>query len=215
MKEKTKKILLFCMLGIILVFGIIYWSSKQQKAQLRELEIVQIPSDSSMEKEYYEESIRMIGVHVTGAVQGPDKVYFLPEGARVTDAIEMAGGIVEDADLSQLNLAAYVRDGQRIRVPYLGEILTAEEAGMEEETKHLTNINSATKIELIQLPGIGESTADKIIAYREEHGGFSSIEELMNVPGIGQSKFSAIKDLISVDDIYEGDGYGNESTGGR
>ena len=137
---------------------------------------------------------------MTGAVQNPDKVYYLPEGARVADAIEIAGGAVEGADLSQLNLAAYVKDGQRIRVPFAGESLSAEEAGTEGQTKHLTNINSATKIELIQLPGIGDTTADKIIAYREEHGGFSSIEELMNVPGIGQTKFESLKDLISVDD---------------
>ena len=87
------------------------------------------------------------------------------------------------------------------------------EGEIMEQTKHLTNINSASKIELMQLPGIGETTADRILAYREEHGGFSSVEELMNVSGIGQSKFDAIKDLISVDDMYEGDGYGNESAG--
>ena len=64
-------------------------------------------------------------------------------------------------------------------------------------TKHLTNINSATKIELMELPGIGEAMAERIIAYRQEHGGFASIEELMNVSGIGETKFNGLKDLIT------------------
>ena len=200
MKDKTKRILLFCLLGVIVIFGIIFRSSTKQKETLQETQKLSAESDFREEPVLAEESIRLLGIHVTGAVQNPDKVYYLPEGARVADAIEIAGGAVEGADLSQLNLAAYVKDGQRIRVPFAGESLPAEEAGPEGQTKHLTNINSATKIELIQLPGIGDTTADKIIAYREEHGGFSSIEELMNVPGIGQTKFESLKDLISVDD---------------
>ena len=215
MKEKTKRILLFCTLGLIIVFGIIYWSSKQKKTQLREIEPVSEIQESIVEPRITEESSRTIGVHVTGAVMYPDQVYFMPEGSRVADAINQAGGPVEGADLSLLNLAAYLKDGQRIRVPFAGESMPVEECEITEQTKHLTNINSASKIELMQLPGIGETTADRILAYREEHGGFSSVEELMNVSGIGQSKFDAIKDLISVDDIYEGDGYGNESTGSR
>ena len=215
MKEKTKRILLFCTLGLIIVFGIIYWSSKQKKTQLREIEPVSEIQESSVQPRITEESSGTIGVHVTGAVMYPDQVYFMPEGSRVEDAINQAGGAIEGADLSLLNLAAYLKDGQRIRVPFAGESMPVEECEITEQTKHLTNINSASKIELMQLPGIGETTADRILAYREEHGGFSSVEELMNVSGIGQSKFDAIKDLISVDDIYEGDGYGNESTGSR
>ena len=215
MKEKTKRILLFCTLGLIIVFGIIYWSSKQKKTQLREIEPVSEIQESSVQPRITEESSGTIGVHVTGAVMYPDQVYFMPEGSRVADAINQAGGPVEGADLSLLNLAAYLKDGQRIRVPFAGESMPVEECEITEQTKHLTNINSASKIELMQLPGIGETTADRILAYREEHGGFSSVEELMNVSGIGQSKFDAIKDLISVDDMYEGDGYGNESTGSR
>ena len=215
MKEKTKRILLFCTLGLIIVFGIIYWSSKQKKTQLREIEPVSEIQESSVQPRITEESSGTIGVHVTGAVMYPDQVYFMPEGSRVADAINQAGGPVEGADLSLLNLAAYLKDGQRIRVPFAGESMPVGNDEIMEQTKHLTNINSASKIELMQLPGIGETTADRILAYREEHGGFSSVEELMNVSGIGQSKFDAIKDLISVDDIYEGDGYGNESTGSR
>lgn len=213
MKEKTKRILLFCTLGLIIVFGILYWSSKQKKTQLREIEPVSEIQESIVEPRITEESSRTIGVHVTGAVMYPDQVYFMPEGSRVADAINQAGGAIEGADLSLLNLAAYLKDGQRIRVPFAGESMPVGEGEIMEQTKHLTNINSASKIELMQLPGIGETTADRILAYREEHGGFSSVEELMNVSGIGQSKFDAIKDLISVDDMYEGDGYGNKSAG--
>ena len=132
------------------------------------------------EREPLESSVRLIGVHITGAVANPDQVLYVPEGSRVKDII----------------------DGQKVTVPLAGQELPEEEmitgdGEQETSTKYLTNINSATKIELMELPGIGEAMAERIIAYRQEHGGFASIEELMNVSGIGETKFNGLKDLIT------------------
>lgn len=145
--------------------------------------------------------VPMIGVHVTGAVVEPDRVYYLPEGARVSDAIEAAGGANAEADLSQLNLAGYIKDGQRIYVPTVGEKIEniANTAGENQENL-LTNINLASKIELLDLPGIGETYAERIIQHREENGPFETIEDIMKVKGIGESKFNDLKDKITVDE---------------
>ena len=149
----------------------------------------------------------LMGVHVTGAVHNPDQVYFLPEGSRVQDAIEAAGGALQEADLSKLNLARYLTDSEQIRVPFEGEEVAedltpgsdgASAQSAESATKGLTNINSADKIELMELPGIGEVMAEKIIRYREENGPFGSIEDLQNVPGIGSKKFDELKGCICV-----------------
>ena len=144
--------------------------------------------------------VPMIGVHVTGAVVEPDRVYYLPEGARVSDAIEAAGGANAEADLSQLNLAGYIKDGQRIYVPTVGEKIEniANTAGENQENL-LTNINLASKIELLDLPGIGETYAERIIQHREENGPFETIEDIMKVKGIGESKFNDLKDKITVE----------------
>ena len=145
--------------------------------------------------------VPMIGVHVTGAVVEPDRVYYLSEGARVSDAIEAAGGANAEADLSQLNLAGYIKDGQRIYVPTVGEKIEniANTAGENQENL-LTNINLASKIELLDLPGIGETYAERIIQHREENGPFETIEDIMKVKGIGESKFNDLKDKITVDE---------------
>ena len=125
-----------------------------------------------------------VAVHVSGAVANPDRVYFLAVGSRIQEAIEIAGGATEDADLAQLNLAQKIEDGQKVYVPRQGEELRqvptdAEKIG-ENQQKPLTNINLASKIELDALPGIGAAYAQNILDYREEHGGFKSVEEIMN-----------------------------------
>ncbi len=148
-----------------------------------------------------------IVVHVSGAVKNPDTVYSLPEGSRVMDAVAAAGGAADKADLSQLNLAKLLTDGEKIRVPLEGEILEEEEAPPEaapaagegkKEQNPLTNINLATTIELQELPGIGKVYAERIVEYREANGQFQTIEDIMNVSGIGESTFAKIKDRITV-----------------
>ena len=118
-------------------------------------------------------------VHIAGAVSSPG-VYTLPADSRVDDAVRAAGATA-DADLSQLNLAQKLADGQKITVPAA-----------------LININTATQEELETLPSIGEVRAQAIIAYREEHGGFRTTDELMEVSGIGEKIFADISPHITV-----------------
>lgn len=146
-----------------------------------------------------------IQVHVAGAVVRPG-VYDLPEGARVLDAVEAAGGFVAEADKNALNLAARVEDGARLDIPYLAGFVPEEESGFvvvtegtpASKTADLVNINTASVEELDQLPGIGPTIAQRIVAYREQYGPFASIEDIVNVSGIGQATYNQIKDLITV-----------------
>ena len=169
------------------------------------LEYEDIEKEDKTERELFEqkkeeESRIMCGVHVTGAVKVPDQILYLPEGTRVGEAISAAGGAAEEADLSQLNLADYIYDGQKIYVPVLGEkIINIENTQGENGENLLTNINLATKIELLNLPGIGETYAERIIQHREENGPFETIEDIMEVKGIGESKFNDLKDKITVE----------------
>lgn len=138
-------------------------------------------------------------VHVAGAVSSPG-VYTLPADSRVDDAVRAAGATA-DADLSQLNLAQKLADGQKITVPAAGETpAPADNAAPSDSSQSgaLVNINTATQEELETLPSIGEVRAQAIIAYREEHGGFRTTDELMEVSGIGEKIFADIAPHITV-----------------
>lgn len=145
-----------------------------------------------------------IVVHVVGAVADPG-VYSLPAGSRVQDAIQAAGGLLPDAYPNALNLAAWLEDGERVPVPTLppanptssgpsrsNPVLTTP------DTDHPLNINTASQVELENLPGIGPITAQRIIAYRETNGPFTAIEDIQDVSGIASKKFEAIQHLITV-----------------
>lgn len=142
-----------------------------------------------------------IYVHVGGAVRRPG-LYQLSKGARVDDAIRAAGGVLEDANLDALNLAAKVKDGDKILVPTLnGEAETEAAggaAGADPAQGRLINLNTATVADLDTLPGIGPALAQRIISYREQHGGFRKLEDLLDVPGIGPAKFEELRDLVTV-----------------
>lgn len=140
-----------------------------------------------------EESERIL-VHVCGAVQIPG-VITLQSGARVNDAINMAGGMTSDADADYLNLAAVLCDGEKVYVPTIEEVLLWE---VQQGRNELVNINTADEVQLCTLPGIGESKAKDIVVYRKENGDFQTIEDIMKVPGIKNSLFQEIKDLIDV-----------------
>ena len=138
-------------------------------------------------------------VHVAGAVSSPG-VYTLPADSRVDDAVRAAGATA-DADLSQLNLAQKLADGQKITVPGAGEApAPADNAAPSDSSQSgaLININTATQEELETLPSIGEVRAQAILAYREEHGGFRTTDELMEVSGIGEKIFADISPHITV-----------------
>lgn len=150
-----------------------------------------------------------IAVHVIGAVPRPG-LYKFPEGARVQDAIDSAGGLLSDADEDSLNLAALLEDGLQLSIPYkagaepqneespLSLPSSEDEQVSETSDVDLININSATLEELDTLPGIGPTTAQKIIDYRTENGPFSVIEDILNVSGIGPATFEDIQELITV-----------------
>lgn len=149
-----------------------------------------------------------IAVHVIGAVPRPG-LYEFVEGARVQDAIDVAGGLLSSADVSSINLAALLEDGQQLNIPYQDgaqpiqsfssdELVLPTEESSNAENTELININTATVEELDSLPGIGPTTAQRIIDYRNENGPFDTIEDIQNVSGIGPSTFDDIKDLITV-----------------
>ncbi len=143
-------------------------------------------------------------VHVEGAVAQPG-VYTLPAGSRVQDAIKVAGGMLKEADTRALNLAAPLQDGIRVLLPTIPPPTPTPDPNAPRSGKTPTpvivypiNINTATQAELESLPGIGPVTAQEIIAYREAHGPFTSIEQIMDVEGIGPKTFEEIQDLITV-----------------
>ena len=142
-----------------------------------------------------------VKVHVVGAVTTAG-VYTLPADARVDDAVRAAGATA-NADLSQLNLAQKLADGQKITVPAVGESAApASTSSVSENTQAtpdvLVNINTATAEQLQNLPNIGEVRAKAIIDYREEHGGFKAIEELQEVSGIGEKTFEHLSAYVTV-----------------
>ncbi len=151
-------------------------------------------------------------VHIAGEVKKEGIVY-LKQGSRIIDAIKEAGGETKEADLSQINLAYELQDGQKVYIPNKNEKITeyitvssgnnviVEENKNSESTEgkeNKVNINTANQSELDSLPGIGPSIAQRIIEYREENGNFQKIEDLQNVKGIGDAKFSDIKDNVTV-----------------
>lgn len=151
-------------------------------------------------------------IHIAGAVQ-TEGIINLKKGERIADAIKYAGGTTINADLSKVNLAYVLLDGQKIYIPNINEV--TEEINIIQENSdeiilnndqyendlknEIVNINKANQVELETLPGIGPSTALKILEYRNTNGYFSNIEEIKNVSGIGQAKFEAVKDFICVE----------------
>ena len=143
-------------------------------------------------------------VHVGGAVAAPG-VYDLAEGARVLDAVEAAGGFAEGAARDALNLARAVSDGEQVVVPSEADIAAQEAASAGAGASAAAggaggkvNINTASAAQLDTLPGVGASTAEKIVADREANGPFKTIEDLKRVSGIGDKKFAALADAICV-----------------
>jgi competence protein ComEA len=146
-----------------------------------------------------------VTVHVTGAVIQPG-LYTLPRESRLSDAVQSAGGMRPDANADAVNLAAVLKDGQKIVIPAIGEPvqpLSAADQGITGDSEAVSgapvNINTATAEELESLPGVGATRALQIIAFREEHGGFQYIDDIQQVSGIGPATFENLKHLITVE----------------
>ena len=140
--------------------------------------------------------VPMCFVHICGEVMQPG-VYEVAEGSRLFEVLELAGGFTDEAAEASLNLASQVSDGMQIVILSKAEEEQKNEAEAEQASA-LVNINKASKDQLMTLPGIGESRAEDIIRYREESGGFSTIEDIMKVSGIKDAAFQKIKDSIVV-----------------
>ena len=155
---------------------------------------------------------QFLTVHVAGAVKSPG-VYRLPQGARVNDGVDAAGGATTSADLDSVNLASLVNEGEQIYIPKRGEKprtitsrpqLSVGDAasnrvtGDGEVAARVININLASATQLEQLPGVGPATAKAIVAYREKYGAFNTVEDLLKVRGIGPAKLSEILPRASV-----------------
>jgi competence protein ComEA len=146
-------------------------------------------------------------VHVAGAVHKPG-VYRLSGSARVADAVERAGGATRRADLGGVNLAAKLEDGRQIVVPLRARAGSAATAGAAAAGAGTSapgaapavpvNLNTATPEQLDTLPGVGPATVQKIVEYREQHGGFGSVDELGQIAGIGEKRLAALRDKVQV-----------------
>lgn len=135
-------------------------------------------------------------VHVAGAVQTPG-VYLLGAGARVHDAVALAGGTTADADEDALNLAAVVVDGSRVYVPRVGEEVPVPAGDPAPAPTGPVDVNRAGAAELDELPGVGPATAAAIVTERERNGPFLSVDDLDRVPGIGPAKLEALRELVT------------------
>lgn len=159
-----------------------------------------------------------IKVYIRGEIKSPG-LYEIAADIRLCELIELAGGATENADLQRLNLAAFLTDGTTVKIPAVGEEpdpeiaqqeytkyevdntpeQTVSAASADKITSGTININTASASELMRLPGVGQTTANKIISYRETNGKFLAIEEIMNVSGIGEKKFESMKQFLSVE----------------
>lgn len=171
------------------------------RSQLSTSDREEVPAVTMGLKEERNTSSARLKVHIIGAVARPG-LYEAEPGSRVADALALAGGPTPAADLNQVNLAAKIADGQQLVVPEAGAAGTAATSaggsGASGAAGQPVNLNSATQAQLEELDGVGPKTAQKIIEYRDSHGGFKSIEEMMEVPGIGPAKFEQIKGQVVV-----------------
>lgn len=222
MLRKNIKIVKYCCLSLlIIVVGILYscnrtndedsdfYTTMETDVDLEE-GMSDVTGDTADLKEETVDSNEVVEildnttiyVHVCGAVVKPG-VYEVNTGTRVFEAINLAGGATNEGAPDALNQAELVEDGQKILVPTLEEAKTLEFedtiSNKEDSSKDgLVNINKAGKEELMTLPGIGDSKAQSIITYREENGNFKTIEDIKNITGIKDGLFNKIKDYISV-----------------
>lgn len=143
-----------------------------------------------------EGDVGVVYVHILGAVQTPG-VYQFRDGDRVVDAIAAAGGFAPTADPQAVNLARFLTDGEQILVPVQGAAPPATGPSASDPGSKV-NLNTASSTELETLPRVGPATAERILAWRDSNGRFAAVDDLLNVPGIGDKIFESLKDLVTV-----------------
>lgn len=176
-------------IAILFLLFLFYWQTNQEKQE----EPLPIVSKQEQKTEVPELEISFVIADIKGAVKN-EGVYELPNGSRVKEAIERAGGLLPDAETGSINLAQLVHDQMMIVVPRKGEQLPASPSSEGGKVA----INIATREELEQIPGIGPKKAESILRYREEHGSFRQFEDLLEVEGIGEKSLEKLKDEIIV-----------------
>jgi len=203
MKQKldSDKLIVIAAATAALVFGVLYFvGGRGGGVELtRAGEQAAIVADIAIDMGDVIAPVAEVTVHVAGAVNKPG-VYRLDSGSRVQDALDMAGGPTDEADLNRINLAAFLKDAQQVLIPAES---AAYETGYASDAYAAAdgrvNINTAGLRELITLPGIGEVIAGNIVAYREKNGPFAQVADIKNVPRIGDRTFENIRELIIAD----------------
>ena len=206
-KEIFKKIILVTVIFIVIVFSISFY--KKENEEFIYYNIVE-ENVNEVEEKYenkVEEMFSKIKVYVAGEVNNPG-VKELDEGARIEDAINNSGGLTNQADITNVNLAYPLKDGQKLYIPNINDVNKEEYISIDNKSGVIenvefgddikVNINKATITELTQLPGVGESLAKRIIEYRNINGKFKSIEDLKNVSGIGEKKLENLREYIII-----------------
>ena len=188
--NKTEKIIIGVILTIVLaIIGFYIFQSLNQENSVEIIELNDVVENLNQSENEFDnrekrtdDNENKITVHVAGCVEN-EGVYQMKENSRVEDAIQQAGGLTSDANTKSINLAQKIQDGQKIYIPSVIEKdITMESNTLEAQGDEKVNINQATQTELETLPGIGPSTALKIMDYRKENGWFKTIEDLKNVP---------------------------------
>lgn len=205
MKQGKKKIgtVLLTSLPILVFLACGEAKNTIELVELNELSIeadakVEDFNETESEKKLTDENTEeTIFVHICGEVASPG-VYQVLAGSRIYDVLLLAGGFTDEAATEAVNLAKEATDGMQVIIPSLEEA-QAERQRMEAQAQGMVNINTATVAELCTLPGVGESRAEDIIAYRNKHGSFQSIEEIMQVTGIKEGLYEKIREQIYIE----------------
>ncbi len=201
---EKKHILAVSLLLILVVFGstVLYLNAQPKPVAISKTENNTTDKADDKQSRINNKDKPLLYVHVAGSVVNPG-VYRLKEGSRVMDAVSVAGGGSESADMDALNLAAKIFDGQKIYMPKKGEVPPISDASQGGSAGTAVggkiNLNTATLEQLDSLPGIGQVTATKIIEYRNKCGSFKRVDELKKIDGIGNKKFDQIKDRLCID----------------
>ncbi len=203
LSNQEKITIAFLLIIIVIALGIILYNN----FNFEEKFAISPPVNSLGNNSTVKIEVPPVIIHITGSVKRPG-VYQLKSTDRVIDAVKIAGGATEEANLDVVNLAALLRDGQKIIIPYKflknpdeenNEIIYKSIEGMySSSTSGKININTANASTLQTLPGIGPVLSERIIEYRNQNGLFGIIDDIKDVSGIGEKKFEGIKDLICV-----------------
>ena len=198
MPEIPPRQLAACGLAVLAVVGLAFWHLSRGGGGA---EAGAPPPAAAIRVEDGDSRGGAVIVHVAGAVRQPG-VYRMRPTARVDDAVGRAGGATGRADLSQVNLAAKVEDGRQVLVPEKVRAAPGGSPGTATATATQPgvplNLNTATLEQLDELDGIGPATAQSILDYREENDGFGSVEELGEVPGIGEVRLASLREQVRV-----------------